>query len=85
MVFFMVVGVVHEDVEHQAPEKLRLLAANLLCGRHAPQPLYEFAGSPFTFTASKQADAWLAGHLRQVQACVGMLIKGWTPDWHFSR
>jgi len=51
MALFMAVGVVHEDVEHQAPEKLRLLA----------------------------------GHLGQVQACVGMLIKGWTPDWHFSR
>ena len=41
MVFFMVVGVVDEDVEHHAAKKLRLLAANFPGGRHSAQQLRE--------------------------------------------
>lgn len=51
----MVVGVVHEDVEHHAPEKLRLLATDFPGGRHAAQQLRQLRVAGF-FTGGAQGD-----------------------------
>ena len=47
VVLFMVVGVVDEDVEDHAPEKLFLLAADFPGGRHSAQQLRELRVAQF--------------------------------------
>ena len=47
VVLFMVVGVVDEDVEDHAPEKLFLLAADFPGGRHSAQQLRDLRVAQF--------------------------------------